>query len=125
MSDLEETEANKTKKSNIEGNKTNYKKIMMTTSKTKTKIGSSSDSSHASPTIVSPTGMPQGSGHVHSWRYTVYGSPPYCYHRGYIVVSPYQSPRPYENLQRAENSPDQQVQDGCPEEVISIHLLDA
>ena len=97
----------------------------MTISKTKTINDSSSDSSHASPTTRYHTWMPQGNRHVRSWIYTVYGIPPACYHRGYAVVLPKRSPRPHENLQRAEKIPYQQVWYGCQVEVSILHLLGA
>ena len=97
----------------------------MTTSKTKTINVSSSYSSHASPNIGYPTGMPQGSRHICSWRYMVDGSPPAPYNRGYGVVPSERIPRPYENLQQAENTPYQQVWYGCPEEVIILRLIGA
>ena len=93
---------------------------MMTTSKTKTIYEIISYSSHASPTTGSPTGIPQGSRHVRSCLYTVYGIPQAIYHRGYVVVFPMRSPRPHENLQRVENTPDQKVRYGCPEKLASF-----
>ena len=97
----------------------------MTKSNTKTINCSSSDISHASPNTGSPIRMPQCSRHVRRWLYTIYGIPPTRYHRGYVVVSPKRSPRPYEKLQWAENTPYQQVRYGCPEEVSILHLLGA
>ena len=85
--------------------------------------GSSSDSIHASSTTRYPTWMPQVCGHVHSLRYTFYGSPPACYHRGYVVVLIKWRSRPHECLQRKTNTLDQQVWGVRPEEGGSLHLL--
>ena len=70
-----------------------------------------------------PTKMPQGCGHVRSWRYTIYGSPPARDHRGYVVVLPKQIPRPHEDLKRIENTLYQFFWDACPEEGESLNLL--
>ena len=93
---------------------------MMTTSKTKTIYEIISYSSHAYPTTGPPTVIPQVSRHVRSCLYTVYGIPQDIYHRGYVVVLPKRSPRPHENLQRAENTPYQKVRYGCPENLASF-----
>ena len=67
--------------------------------------------------------MPQVRGRVCSWRYTVYGIPPACYLREYVIVLPAQIQIPHEDLQQAVNPPDQHVWDGCPEEGSILCLL--
>ena len=96
---------------------------MMKTSKPKTINESSSYIIHVYPATGSSKGIPQGSRHVCSWIYMFYGIPQVRYHRGYDDVSPKQSPRPHENLQLSDNTPDQQVWYGCPENFSILHLL--
>ena len=108
----------------IDENKTKKKKTRYQEgSKTKPKNGRNSDISYATNTTGYSTGMPQGSGYVRNWRYTVYRSPPACYHIVYGIFLPDQRPRPNEDLQRAANPSDQQVGDICLEEGIILHLL--
>lgn len=108
----------------IDENKTKKKKTRYQEgSETKPKNGRNSDISYATNTTGYSTVMPQGSGHVRNWRYTVYRSPPACYHIVYGIFLPDQRPRPNEDLQRAANPSDQQVGDICLEEGIILHLL--
>ena len=56
--------------------------------------------------------MPRDFWHVRRWHYMVYVSPPACYHRKYVTVFHEWIPIPHE-----------QVQYGCLEESISLHIL--
>ena len=67
--------------------------------------------------------MPQGRGHVRSWRYTFYVTPLARDHKGYVVIFLKKSPTPHEYLQRTSNMTDQQVWYGCTEEGGSLNLL--